>query len=336
MRELNTITDPVFVKPENYSAFDRFWLKMIRDERDLPFIYLTLKISLIMIPVGIALYFPMPNWLWWTLAMVYLYTNNISFKGPFGLMMHCTTHRMWFKKKYSLLNSYLPWVVGPFFGQTPETYASHHLGMHHLENNLEDDESTTMPYQRDSLKGFFMYFLDFLILGVIKTVRYFDIRKRNKLRDKVIRGELLFYLFCGLMLLVSVKATVWVFIMPFFISRLVMMMGNFAQHSFVDYDDPGNCYKNSITCINTPYNHKCWNDGYHINHHLKPAMHYTDYPVHFQENLQEFSSNQALVFEKLDFLKVWFYLMKKDYNTLAAHIVNINGMYASDAAVAPD
>ncbi len=331
MRQLPVITDPVYVEPDSYSFFDKIGLKLIRDKRDLPFIYTNIKITLFMVVPGLSLFFfPASNWLWWLVAAYYFYVNNLVFKGPFGLMLHCTSHRVFYKSKYNLLNKYLPWFISPFFGQTPETYASHHLGMHHVENNLEDDESSTMEYQRDSFKDFMRYFLNFLLKGVIDTVKYFDFRKRYKLRDRVIRGEVLFFAMCIGLSFVHWPATLIVFILPFFISRFIMMLGNFAQHSFVDFDDPGNNYKNSANCINTPYNKKCWNDGYHIDHHNNPSLHWTLYPVHFQEHLKEFAEHKALVFENLDFLRIWILLMKKDYKTLAKHVVNINGTFKSD------
>ena len=330
MRSFSGIMDPVYDKSMKYSQIDKFWLKFIRDKRDLPFVYLTIKITVFMMGTGILLFFPMPSLIWWTLAALYFIMNNFVYKGPFGLMLHCTSHRKWFKKKYDFLNKYLPWVVGPFFGQTPETYASHHLGMHHVENNLEDDESTTIHYQRDSLKDFMRYFGDFLFRGLIKTIRYFDLRKLFRFRNKLIRGEVIFFVACIGLSFINWQATLWVFILPFFISRFVMMLGNWAQHSFVDYDEPGNCFKNSINCINTPYNKKCWNDGYHIDHHIRPAMHWTEYPIHFQKNIDEFAENKALVFENIDFLKVWWLLMGKNYKKLADHVVNINGMFKSD------
>ncbi|WP_347156386.1 fatty acid desaturase family protein [Pontibacter chitinilyticus] len=330
MRPLPAIADPVFVRPIRYSLPDRFFLKLIRDERDLPFVYLTLQISLFMLPAGLLLYLPLANWLWWALAITYFVLNNFIFKGSFGLMLHCTSHRRFFKQKYDFLNYYLPWVVGPFFGQTPETYFSHHLGMHHVENNLEDDLSSTMLYQRDSLRGFLLYFGNFLFLGAAYLIRYFDVRNIRKLRDKVIRGELVFLACCVVLCFVDWQATLVVFILPFLISRLIMMVGNWAQHSLIDYDEPGNCYKNSITCINTKYNNKCWNDGYHINHHLQPSLHWTLYPVHFQENLEVFAANKALVFEGIHWLHIWLYLMTKNYKKLAAHLVNINHTFASE------
>ena len=334
MKNFTGTTDPTAPKNPHYNAIDRFWLSKIRDERDLPFVYLTLKITFFMLPLAVLMFIPgLPAWLWWTAAVGYFILNNFIYKGPFGLMLHCTSHRVWFKHKYKWMNEYLPWFIGPFFGQTPETYFSHHLGMHHLENNLEDDLSTTMTYQRDSFKDFMKYYLDFIFLGLMMLTRYFHLRNRKKLRDKVIRGEFAFFAFCAVLCFINWPATVMVFILPFIISRFIMMLGNWSQHAFVDYHEPQNCYKNSITCINTDYNHKCWNDGYHISHHIKPALHWTQHPKHLKNHLNEYAENRALVFDGIHFLHIWWYLMTRNYTRLAENVVNINGMYRSEEEV---
>jgi len=326
-----TLGDPVFSSAPVYTAIDRFWLRKIKDERDLPFVYLTLRITFIMLPVAVLLYMPfVTGWLWWSLAALYFIFNNFVFKGPFGLMLHCTSHRPFFNQKNAWLNYYLPWIISPFFGQTPETYASHHLAMHHRENNLEDDLSSTMHYQRDSFRHFLLYFGRFFFMVIPTLAWYFNERSLLKLRNRVIRGELAFFGMCPLLCLVSWQATVMVFLLPLLISRVIMMVGNWAQHSFIEESDPGNFYKNSITCINTPYNHKCWNDGYHISHHIQPAMHWTLHPEHLQTNLQVYATNKALIFEGIHFLHVWWYLMNKDYKKLAKRVVNIHGMFKSE------
>jgi fatty acid desaturase len=324
------LTDPVF-SPRTYSSFDKFWLKKLKDERDLPFVYLTLKITFIMLPLGILLFLPsITGWLWWLIAVAYHVANNFAFKGPFGLMLHCTSHRPWFNDKNRILNYYLPWLVGPFFGQTPETYAAHHLAMHHRENNLDDDLSSTMHYQRDSFTGFLKYFATFFFTVIPTLALYFGHKDQVRLRNKVIRGEVFFWAACIGLCFISWQATVAVFIVPLLISRLIMMVGNWAQHSFVDNDDPGNFYKNSITCINTKYNHKCWNDGYHISHHIKPNLHWTLHPEHLLSNINDYTSNKALIFDGIHFLHVWWYLMTNDYKQLAKNIVNVNNMFASE------
>jgi hypothetical protein len=82
-------------------------------------------------------------------------------------MLHNTSHRVLFKREYNLLNKYIPWVLGIFVGQSPETYFVHHIGMHHAEGNLPNDLSSTMKYQRDSFVDFLKYVSRFLFLGDI-------------------------------------------------------------------------------------------------------------------------------------------------------------------------
>lgn len=326
------ITDPGSVKQPG-SVLDRFFASILRDSRDIPFAYLTLKITFTLIPLAALLYMHgIPFWLWMLVAVLYQYLN-ITYKGPFGLMMHCTSHRPFFNSKYSALNHYLPWFIGPFFGQTPETYYSHHIGMHHPENNMPEDESSTMKYQRDSLGGFMHYLGTFLFAGIYHLCSYFARKGRKRLLYRSVRGELLFIVMCIALCFVNWQATLVVFILPFFTFRVIAMTGNWAQHAFVDASDPENPYKNSITCINTKYNVKCWNDGYHISHHIKCGMHWTEHPGYFRETLPEYVANDAIVFDGIHFLHVFVYLMGGRYDLLAKHFVNIGNRYSSDEEV---
>src|SRR5690606_25429927 len=139
------LTDPTFRPKVKKNAFDRFALKYINDERDLPFIYLTTIASVCILPFAVALF--VPGVLTWWLAVLYLGMIYLAFAPPFILMLHNTSHRRLFKRKYKVLNHYIPWVLGPFIGETPDTYSVHHVGMHHCENNLPKDLSSTMKYQ---------------------------------------------------------------------------------------------------------------------------------------------------------------------------------------------
>lgn len=326
MRTLSTITDPAF-QPKSYTILEKWILQFINDERDLPFIYFLIKITFLLIPISLLLYLPINNGIWWILAVVYLFANIISFKGPFGLMLHCVSHRPLFKKKYKYLNFYITWILAPFFGHTPETYFSHHMGMHHAENNMPEDESSTMHYQRDSIKDFIRYLLSFLFAGFYNLYCYLTRKKRHRLAYNALTGELSFFIFCLLLCLINFSATLIVFILPFITSRIIMMLGNWTQHAFVDPNDPSNVYKNSITCINIQYNHKCWNDGYHTSHHARPALHWTLHPENFLNNLPKYAANKSVVFENFDFLQIFLCLMRKRYDKLATYMVNINNAF---------
>ena len=82
MKYLSDITDPVSASNVSKNAADAFFSKFIRDERDLPFIYLTLSISFTLIPLAVALYIPhLTMWLWWPAALLYIYLNNFILRA---------------------------------------------------------------------------------------------------------------------------------------------------------------------------------------------------------------------------------------------------------------
>ena len=333
MKELGTISDPTFVRPLRYGVLDQTLLRVLKDERDLPFAHLLLKITFTMIPLGLSLFF-IHGWIWWAVAVLYFYLNNFRFKGPFGLMLHWTSHRNLFNQQFGFMNHYIPWFIGPFFGHTPETYYNHHVNMHHAENNFEEDLSSTMCFQRDSVKDFLRYFYRFFVFGLWDLFRYFKRKKRGKLGSHIVFGEYTFFLLCIVLAIINLPAALMVFIIPFVISRLIAMLGNWTQHAFVDPDMPDNPFRNSITCINVKYNHKCWNDGYHTSHHKRPHMHWTDQPEHFKKSVQEFANNGAIVFDGLDYLAIFFCLMRRDFDKLADGLVNLNQQQYSSREMA--
>jgi fatty acid desaturase len=330
MKQLGVLLDPVYKPPVSFTPFEKFWLRFINDKRDLPFIKLLSWIHLSVIPLGILLFFPVFSGAWWWVAFgIWFFIGHIKLRGPFGLMLHNITHRRLFKKKYNWLNKYITWFVCPFFGHTPETYFVHHVGMHHEENNMEDDASSTLPYQRDSLIDFLKYYLKFIFLGFMDTFMYLFNRKKKKYYMRLTYGEGAFFVFCIAMCFINLKAAIWVLIIPFLLSRLVMMLGNWTQHAFVDPVEPDNMYRNCYTCINTSYNKKCWNDGYHLMHHLRPGAHFSEMPGLFLEEKNNLAREKSLVFEGVHYLHLFYYLMTKRYDKIVNRLVNLNNSFTS-------
>jgi hypothetical protein len=62
-------------------------------------------------------------------------------------------------------------------------------------------------------------------------------------------------------------------------------------------------------------------------------MHWTEHPVYFQKTLDEYVSNDAIVFDGIHFLHVFIYLMRKRYDLLAKHFVNIGDRFSSDEEI---
>lgn len=295
--------------------------RLIEDKRDVPFVRLSALLTILFWPS--AIWMAWPGRFHWAHAAVHV-VAYVWFLGPFTLMLHNTSHRRLYKKHVAWMNEYIPWVLSPLFGQSPHTYASHHIGMHHAENNLADDLSTTLPYQRDSAVDFLRYLGKFLLTTAVTLPIYFWRRGRAALCRRSFVGELiLFVAVAALCFVVDWRAPFVVFVVPLIATRCAMMAGNWAQHAFVDQASPANNYRNSITCINCTYNERCFNDGYHIGHHIMAARHWTEMPSDFEKNRAKYAKEDAVVFEGIDFFVVWIFLMTKRYDKLVKHFVDL-------------
>src|SRR5438309_509097 len=98
------LTDPVYIPKEKTNFLESILLRFLNDKRDLPFIYLSLKITGIIVPF--ALYLFLGKNVHWAMYLIYLALIFIFFLGPFILMLHNTCHRKLFKKQYSYLIKY--------------------------------------------------------------------------------------------------------------------------------------------------------------------------------------------------------------------------------------
>ncbi len=322
------ITDPVYEGKGSLTAYDQFLMRFVKDQRDLPFLYLMTSIHLTVVPLAILLYLPlMSGFWWWAVAIPYFYISQFYFKGSFGLMLHCFCHRSMWKSEWQWLQKYILWFLCPLFGHLGESYNSHHIGMHHIEGNMPEDSSSTMGYQRDSIRDFIKYWLNFMALGFHDTFQFLFKRNLKKFYIPLTYSEILFYVFAIGMCFVNFKATLVVFVVPFLFARLVMMIGNWTQHAFVDPLEPKDELASTVICMNTVYNHKCWNDGYHAFHHLKPAAHYTEYPSMLEKYRDQLVLKKTFVFEGIHYMHLFKWLMLRDYDKLADHLVNIDNAF---------
>lgn len=321
MLEIRDDIRPTAPTPETVGPLGRFWLRRLSDPRDLPFAHLIVQCALIALG-GLGLFFA-GAW-FWPLAAAYIAAWLMTI-DRYTLMLHCTSHARPFHSRHRVLNQMVGVILAPFFGQTPTTYWVHHMGMHHPENNLAADRSTTMPYRRDRFVDWLRYFGRFITLGIYDLVRYQAGQGRPRLARRALVGELGFFLGCVALAFVDLRATLVVFVGPLVLVRALMMAGNWAQHAFIDPKAPANPYGNSITCINTRYNRRCFNDGYHIYHHVKAKTHWSTYPAELAKNAATYGREDAIVIAGYDFFQVWLLLMLRRHDTIARAVVKLPG-----------
>lgn len=321
------------VQPATDSLLDRVGLAMIKDPRDLVFFRTTVWIAACLFPVAALMFVP-GVFRWW-MAPPYMAYVAYFFIDRYILMLHATSHRPLFKKEYRHLGHVIPVLLGPFFGQTPYTYFAHHVGMHHPENNMENDLSSTLKYQRDSRLDFLKYWASFFFLSPILVPQYFYRRKRWSMLRLFVLGEIGWYAAIGLLLWLAPGPTFAVFVVPFLFIRFMLMAGNWSQHAFVCPEDPSNPFRNSVTIINSRHNGRCYNDGYHAVHHERQALHWSEMPLDFENNREKYAKNGAVVFDGLPgFPEIWWHLMTRQYAGLAKYFVELGEPMTQDEIVA--
>lgn len=303
--------------------FDRLTRGLVRDERDTFVAWTVASLAVRAITPAVLLFaFDAP---WWVCAASMAFTLTSS-TDRYTLMLHVVSHRPLFRKQIGWLNHFVPAILGPFYGQTPFSYYVHHVGMHHAEGNLEDDLSTTMPFDGDRLSHWLRYAGRFFFLAPVDLGRYLLRKKQHKLLSLMLKGELTWLLVVASLALWRPVPTLFVFVLPVVILRVAMMQGNWAQHAFVDLSDPANPYRNSVDLVASPHNRRCFNDGYHIVHHRRPLMHWTEMAAEHASHRDDYAANDAMVFRDVpNFIVLWKWLMAKDYDRMAEHFVDYRG-----------
>jgi hypothetical protein len=205
--------------------------------------------------------------------------------------------------------------------------------MHHAEDNMQKDLSSTLAYRRDSFLHFLVYFGRFFFLGIVEVSGYLVRAKKTKMARRLVLGELAHYAFIAVALLVDWRFGLAAVALPFFICRFMMMVGNWGQHAFINTDHKNDGIANAITCINVAYNARCFNDGYHIGHHLRANRHWTELPGDFEKSIDRYVKEGAFVFEGIDFFLVSVLLWTGSWKTLAKHFVRLGGHERTDDEV---
>ena len=331
------ICDPRTAPFSGDGPISRFCRRALFEPRDEIFVRLTLRMIVVMTILMTSLFFvlrthdprvPGAAKLGAMAAYLALWGFLVP---PVILMLHNTMHRP-FIRSPKLLGRAHPYAMSFFFG-IPTGYREHHLGMHHAEDNMSRDLSSTISYRRDSFLHFLVYFSRFLILGIFEVTAYLVRARRYKMARRLVAGESVHLLVIAAAMTLDLRFGVIAFLIPAVLCRFMMMVGNWGQHAFVNTARKNDGLSNSITCINSGYNRRAFNDGYHIGHHLKANRHWTEMPQDLLDNWEVYAGQGAIVFEGVDFFIVSLLLWTGQWRILAKRFVRLNGEQSDEDVI---
>jgi fatty acid desaturase len=278
-----------------------FLESLIKDPRDVPILYLLFNIALFTLPGAYLVFSAKSN----IVGFIFWIANVLLFQERFLIGLHYYSHRGFFKN--DALNAGVALLISPFFGMPSGLYYLHHVVMHHSENNTWAwDLSSTERFQRDNVLHFLAYWLRFLCLVWFELPHYAFRRGRYVFAACSSFAVVCFFLVLGGLFRYNPCGAFWVFIFPTFVNSILLMLGNWSQHIFVDPSNPRSNYHLTYNVINDECNQRSFNDGYHVEHHINSRRHWSELPSNFLANLDRYAKEDAIIFERLDPMKVSF------------------------------
>jgi fatty acid desaturase len=289
---------------------ERLGQEVLRDPRDTPALRLMVSLSLTAVPIfAIQLVLGKPR----LLLVIAFYVSLYGLKFQRFVRMfsasHLEAHRAhgFFSQRYEkVFGRYLEFFLGYLYGNAPELGRTAHVCLHHRENSGPDDTRTNMGYDRRSRLDFLWYLSEnmWTVLG-IAPYAYFRARGDEKNRKRMLWGMARYYAYFAAIFIYNWKIGIFFVLVPVLCMNFINAITAWVQHAFCDPDRPEDYFANTVTVVDEV---NFLNEGYHLCHHHRSSLHWTEMPVHFERLRDRMKESGSLVFRDLDFLGLFLEL----------------------------
>jgi len=256
---------------------------------------------------------------------------------PQEIVEHQNTHTRVFSPKIGAspriklllkaLQFYFEYVFALLTARAPDFYRVQHVYVHHVEDNGPHDTHTTLPYDRTSFLDFsrhaFWQSID-LVCGC-RLINYLLGKGKTRQIREVARGLFIWWAMILVVAVFNPIGAAYLFLSRLFGGNFITLI-TFYQHGLVDPNDPHEVHGHTIDYVGAEHGNLGFD--YHVEHHQKPARHWSQYyEEHARLTEMNGGGHPAVIMQKEQFGPLHFVaaLWRKDYPEIArhAHLHNI-------------
>jgi fatty acid desaturase len=202
----------------------------------------------------------------------------------------------------------------------PDYYRIQHVYVHHVEENGPADTQSTMAYDRTSFFDFsrHAFWQGLELVSGFSVMPYLRRRKKERQLREFKRGLAIWYTFMLAVAIINPLAALLIYVSRFLGGNILTLVA-FFQHGVIDAHDVHAVHGNTLDYAGPE--HGSLGDDYHVEHHLKPARHWSRYHEDFQRESGTDGGHRALVIEKELFTPIAFVaaLWRRDFSSVARY-----------------